>query len=251
VSVFDAPPAPPVAPEADAPSSPGDEPPAARRGLSGLQVGVLLAAIAFLAGAIGFVLGERSEGDPLSSVDVGFMQDMGYHHDQAIEMSLLLLSKDDVDPDLASFATEIIIGQRYEQGVFSALLDRWGHSSDPGDTVMDWMSQPMAAAEMEGLATPEQMDELRAADGAEAEALWIALMSEHHLAGMHMADHAARYGSDDTVVNLATAMVRYQRSEVLDIARYRERAGLPIPDGFSDPTQDQRLDPLSLPLAGD
>lgn len=241
MSVSEAPPA--AADETGAPIAGATD---ARRGLSGLQVAVLVAAMAFLAGAIGFVIGERSNGDPLSAVDVGFMQDMGFHHDQAIEMSLLLQDKEDLDPALGSFGTEIIIGQRYEQGVFSALLDRWGHSSDPGDTAMEWMGQGMPTAEMEGLATPEQIEELKAAEGEEAAALWIALMSEHHLAGLHMADHAARYGSDDTVVNLATAMVRYQRSEVLDIARYRERVGLPIPEGFTDPTQDQRLNPLSF-----
>jgi uncharacterized protein (DUF305 family) len=239
VSISEAPPAPVGAGE------PIDAPAPARRGLSALQIGVLVAAVAFLGAAIGFVVGERSNGDPLSSVDVGFMQDMGYHHDQAIEMSLMVMNKD-VDPNLGAFASEIIIGQRYEQGVFSALLDRWGHSSDPGDTVMGWMGQPMAAEEMEGLATEAQLDELQAAEGDEAEALWIALMSEHHLAGLHMADHAARFGSDDTIVNLATAMVRYQRSEVLDLQRYRERVGLPIPDGFTDPAEDQRLNPLSF-----
>jgi hypothetical protein len=36
--------------------------------------------------------------------------------------------------------------------------------------------------------------------------------------------------------------VKNQRSEVMDLARYRERVGLPIPEGFDDPTQDQRMD---------
>ena len=61
-----------------------------------------------------------------------------------------------------------------------------------------------------------------------------------------MADYAARYGQDRTIVNLAEATVRNQRSEVLDIARYRTDAGLPIPDGFTDPTTDQRLNPISF-----
>jgi uncharacterized protein (DUF305 family) len=211
--------------------------------MSGLQVAVLVAAVAFLAGAIGFVVGERRGGaDPLNDVDVGFMQDMGLHHDQAVEMSLMLLGKEGMDPNLTAFANEIIIDQRYEQGVYAAILDRFGHSSDPGPEVMGWMGETMAASDMTGLATEAQLDELRAAEGDDAAALWIALMSEHHLAGLHMADYAARYGRDNTVVNQAEATVKNQRSEVMDLARYRERVGLPIPEGFDDPTQDQRMD---------
>lgn len=248
MSAFDAPPAPPTSePAAPAADAPGDAPaPAGRRGLSGLQVAVLLAAIAFLGGAIGFVVGERGASDPLSDTDVGFLQDMGYHHDQALQMSLLLLDKPEIDRSLRAFAQEIIIDQRYEQGLFVATLDRFGHETTVGDTVMGWMGEPMPAEDMTGLATDAQMEELAAAEGDEAAALWIALMSEHHLAGLHMADHAARYGSDRTVVNLAEATVKNQRSEVIDLARYRESNDLPIPDGFDDPREDQRLDPLSF-----
>lgn len=221
--------------------------PVRQRWLSTGQVIVLVAAVAFLVGAIAYVVGDdQGSADPLNDVDVGFMQDMGYHHDQAVQMALLLLDKDDVDPNLTSFATEVVVGQRYEQGVFSATLDRFGHSSDVGDTVMGWMGEPQPTDTMSGLATEEQMQELRDAEGEEAEALWIALMSEHHLAGLHMADYAARHGRDTTTVNLANAIVKNQRSEILDYARYRRDHGLPIPKGFTDPTKDQRLNPLSF-----
>ena len=224
-----------------------EEPPARRGGLSALQIVVLVAAVAFLVGAIAYVVGDRSgSADPLNDVDVGFMQDMSYHHDQAVQMALLLLAKDDIDPNMRSFATEVVLGQRYEQGIFSSTLDRYGHSSDPGETVMGWMGEPQPAATMTGLATEEQMQQLEDATGEEAEALWIALMSEHHLAGLHMADYAARHGKDETTVNLANAIVKNQRSEILDYARYRKDHDLPIPDGFTDPTKDQRLDPLSF-----
>ena len=218
-----------------------------RRGLSALQIVVLMAAIAFLVGAVAYVVGDKSgSADPLNSVDVGFQQDMGFHHEQAVQMALLLLAKDDIDPNMRSFAQEVVIGQRYEQGVFSATLDRYGHSSEPGDSVMGWMGEPMSTEMMPGLATEAQMQQLKDAKGADAEALWIALMSEHHLAGLHMADYAARHGKDETTVNLAKAIVKNQRSEILDYARFRTSHDLPIPKGFSDPTKDQRLDPLSF-----
>ena len=238
-----------------APDPAAGEPPASAGGgagprsrwLSTGQVIVLVAAVAFLVGAIAYVVGDRAgSADPLNDSDVGFMQDMGYHHEQAVQKALLLLDKDGIDPNLRSFATEVLVGQRYEQGIFSATLDRFGHSSEPGETVMGWMGESMPIEEMPGLATEAEMDELAAATGEEAEALWIAMMSEHHLAGLHMADHAARHGADETTVNLANAIVKNQRSEVIDYARYRTANDLPIPEGFTDPTEDQRLDPLSF-----
>jgi uncharacterized protein (DUF305 family) len=220
---------------------------AARFGpLTPLRVVALVVAVAFLAAAVGWTVGERNR-DPLNEVDVGFMQDMGYHHDQAVQMSLLLLAKDDMPRDLRGFAQEFIIDQRFEQGVFNAILDRFGYPAEPGDEVMGWMGMaPMPRDSMEGLATDEEIQQLRDAEGEEAQALFIALMTEHHLAGLHMADWAARHGQDATVRNLARAMVRTQRSEVLDMDRFRRRQDLPIPEGFGNPLEDQRLNPLSL-----
>ena len=56
------------------------------------KVAVLVAAFAFLAGTVGWAIGQKDK-DPLSAVDVGFMQDMGYHHSQAVQMSIILLGK--------------------------------------------------------------------------------------------------------------------------------------------------------------
>jgi uncharacterized protein (DUF305 family) len=214
-----------------------------------LRVVVLIVAFAFLAGAVGYLVGDRhGSADPLSATDVGFMQDMGYHHDQAVQMSQILLGKDGIDPNLAAYAMEIVIGQRTEMGVFTATLDRFGHSSSPGRTAMGWMGGPgVPLNSMDGLATKAQMAALTKAKGKEAVALWIALMTEHHLGGIHMADYEARHGHDNTTRNLAKAMVDTQHGEVIDIQDYRTRVKLPIPGGFeAEPLKDQRLYPLSF-----
>ncbi|MCU1496807.1 MAG: hypothetical protein JWM47_760 [Acidimicrobiales bacterium] len=213
--------------------------------LTALRVVAMLVAVAFLGGAVGWALSERDQ-DPLSATDVGFMRDMSYHHDQALELSSILLGKEGIDRDLQSYANEFILEQRYEQGIFNALLDRYGHDPAVGDTVMGWMGRAVPRDSMAGLATPAQVADLRAASGADAESLFVALMTEHHLGGLHMADWEARKGSDTAVVNLAKAMVATQRSEVVDLNRYRTRHDLPLPAGFADPLEDQRLHPLSL-----
>ncbi|CAN5901360.1 hypothetical protein BH23ACT2_BH23ACT2_30450 [soil metagenome] len=238
---------PPDAPSpADAPPSPGRLA-TAMGPLTGLRVVVLLVAVAFLAASVGWAVGQRPE-DPLTGTDVGFLREMGYHHEQGIELSLILLYKDEVDQGLDAFAQEIIIGQRFEQGLFNAILDRFGHdvAVDPDGEVMGWMGRPIAAEQMPGLASADELQALEGATGSEAEALWIALMTEHHLGGLHMADWAARHGGDRTTVNLAERVVEIQRSEVIDLDRYRQRNSLPIPDGFANPMEDQRLNPLSL-----
>lgn len=213
--------------------------------LTALRVVAMLVAVGFLGGAVGWTISERDR-DPLSATDVGFMRDMGYHHEQAIEMSLILLGKADVDADLKSYAQEFIIDQRYEQGIFNALLDRYGYAPTVGSTVMAWMGPALPRDSMEGLATAAQIKQLRAATGKTAESLFVALMTEHHLGGLHMADYEARKGKDTAVKNLALAMVKTQKGEVVDLNNYRIRHDLPIAKGFTDPLEDQRLHPLSL-----
>lgn len=211
--------------------------PAGGRGLGPLRTAVLVVAVAFLAGAVGWALGSRTT-DPLNATDVGFLQDMSLHHEQAIQMSILLLDKDDVDPELQLYAVEILMSQRFDQGLFNATLDRFGHPSAPGDTVMGWMGHPIPAEEMPGMASTEQLAQLRDATGEEAASLWIALMSDHHLGGMHMAAEAAEGGRDETVLGLAQATRQIQADEVLELARYRARHDLPFPEGFTDPVEN-------------
>src|SRR6185436_13410538 len=99
------------------------------------------AAICFLIGAIGYFVGVRvnESSDSLSAVDVGFLQDMIDHHDQAVELSLLELS-DGSDPTARHFAQETIIFQRREIGIMETLLANGGEirGEVPRD-VMGWM----------------------------------------------------------------------------------------------------------------
>src|SRR5829696_2055572 len=52
-------------------------------------------ALLFLGGAVGYFISQReSTSHPgADAVDVGFLQDMRYHHDQAVQMSLSYLQK--------------------------------------------------------------------------------------------------------------------------------------------------------------
>src|SRR4051794_13927613 len=55
---------------------------------------VMAGALLFLGGAIGYFVPTQAPQSPgAASIDVGFLQDMRYHHDQAVQMSLTYLEK--------------------------------------------------------------------------------------------------------------------------------------------------------------
>lgn len=213
-----------------------------------LRALVLGVTLGLLGGAIGWAIGSHREPDDgLSSNDIGFLRDMYAHHGQAIQMSKIALAAPDVSAGLKSYAVEFLTDQSFERGVFNTILSRAGLATDePNETAMGWMGAPVPVAEMAGMATEAQMNELQAATGRDAEALFIALMSEHHLGGLHMADYEVRHGKDKLVRRLALAALKSQRAEVIELNLYRKANNLPIPAGFTDPTQDPRLNPIGL-----
>jgi uncharacterized protein (DUF305 family) len=148
-------------------------------------------------------------------VDVGFLQDMADHHEQAVRMALLVLAKDDVSPIIRSFATDVVASQRYELGLIDADLEF--ERGAPGREVMTWMDMPTSLDEMPGMATQASLDELAASAGSAADELFLALMIEHHRGGLHMAEHAEEHGDDDAVRDLAERIVFSQTQEIAEM----------------------------------
>lgn len=196
-------------PSGAAPSSRGG-----RTGLSALKIAVLVVAFAFLGGAVGYLLGDRTAGPPDSAVDTGFLQDMIDHHEQAVSMASVATSGAS-DPLVRDMAREVLIEQRYEIGLMDGYLQaRDEGRADPERLVMAWMGQPVPLADMPGLATPEQMEALQAADPDATNLLFLELMKAHHQGGIDMAEYAARHAADPRVRHLAEVMARVQRQEV-------------------------------------
>lgn len=177
-------------------------------------------ALAVLAGGIGWVIGNnRALPDP-DATDIGFLQDMRVHHDQAVQLSLIFLDRPDTDPALQTIAREIVVGQNIEIGRMIQLLRDFGASEvNETDTAMAWMDEPVALDRMPGLATDADIDVLRAADGAEANQTFVTLMTAHHQGGVHMAEHAAMHAGTDEVRRMAESMVTGQRGEIDEMAR--------------------------------
>jgi uncharacterized protein (DUF305 family) len=173
---------------------------------------------------------QRDDQVSASSVDVGFLQDMDYHHDQAVEMAELQLMNGE-SPDVDHLAREVLLVQAFEMGSMQRTLEEWGYSTydeHRPPEAMAWMGMPVPVAQMPGLQSEEQMAELGEAEGSEADALFMEMMVDHHVGGLHMAEYAARNAGTEFVRDLAAAMAENQAKEINAYAGVAERSGLPV-----------------------
>lgn len=179
------------------------------------------------AGAAIWALGADDEPPaPMNSVDVGFLQDMLDHHEQALAISNLYLDNQP-QGDAAPYAREVILFQTRDMGWMNDWLAEEGYGPGaPDRTAMVWMDEPTPVAEMPGMPTPERLQELSDANGTEADRLFFEIMSDHHLGGVHMADHAAANGAREEITGFAESVSRNQRIEVVEYQRAMERLGL-------------------------
>jgi uncharacterized protein (DUF305 family) len=190
---------------------------------------VLGLAVLFLGGSIGYFVSQRSAAVPgAGSVDVGFLQDMRYHHDQATQMSLIYLQKPaaEQDPQLHIMAAEILLGQQLEAGAMVQLLHDYGQpDSNESGIGMTWMSMHIPIEQMPGMATADQMSALKAASGIDADRQFATLMLNHHLGGVHMAEYAADHVKEHDVKVLATSMLASQQSDINELRAIVTRLG--------------------------
>jgi uncharacterized protein (DUF305 family) len=174
---------------------------------AGLAVGLLVA---------GGLLGRSVPVE--GSADVGFARDMKAHHAQAVEMALLVRERTD-DPELAQVALDIVLTQQQQQGQMYGWLEVWGLPQAGSAAPMSWAAGhghegEASPAVMPGMATADQLAQLRAADGADAERLFLELMIAHHEGGVAMARSALELAEQPAVRRLAQAVVDSQTAEI-------------------------------------
>ncbi|HEX5946406.1 MAG TPA: DUF305 domain-containing protein [Acidimicrobiales bacterium] len=202
----------------------GGSPPA---GLTWPKVAVLGLALAFLGFAIGYVV-TRDRSPAADSADVGFLQDMITHHDQALGVANLTAAHGE-DPSVRTYAREVLIFQSYEIGVMTQMLADWGFTrEDRSDEAMAWMDMAVPVEQMPGLLTEDQLDQVGEARGAELDSLFLELMAEHHRGGLHMAQEGAELASDDRVAALAARIERNQAGEINEYRMRAEALGLDL-----------------------
>ena len=118
-----------------------------------------------------------------SPADVRFMQDMIPHHHQALEMAALVEGRTN-NRELIDVAARIDATQRDE----IAFMQEW--LAERGERVPDPTAHHAMHMhhEMAGMATPEQMAELAAAEGVAFDRLFLTLMITHHEGAITMVE---------------------------------------------------------------
>nr|WP_245190026.1 DUF305 domain-containing protein [Leucobacter exalbidus] len=169
------------------------------------------------------------------SAEAGFARDMQTHHNQAVEMSFIV-RENSSDPAIRLLAYDIATSQAQQAGQMFGWLALWGLPQASPEPAMTWMHRPIpgeggahaahtqgaaSAAQsttppevMPGLASYEQVEELRAATGVAADRLFLELMIAHHEGGVDMADAIVKRSSNPTVTDLAGSMMKAQQSEI-------------------------------------
>ena len=186
----------------------------------GNLISVLIATIILAAGA-GFVIGERNATPQPTAVDIGYLQDMRAHHEQAVEMALIYIAKPGTHSIFHLIAKEIAFGQAVDIGRMIQLLRDYGNAeANESGTAMVWMDHPAVPLDnMPGLATPSELKSFIAAKGAEADKQFVAFMVAHHEGGIHMADFAATNAVTSEVRAMAVASSHVQQGEIAELKK--------------------------------
>ncbi|WP_243866646.1 DUF305 domain-containing protein [Actinophytocola oryzae] len=146
-----------------------------------------------------------------NDADKHFMQDMIVHHQQAIWMS-------DLAPERASSRDVKELASRISdvQGLEIGAMNRW-LSLHAVPTVNPTAPDHHTAGDhgaMPGMATQEQLDQLRNARGAAFDTLWLQLMIAHHQGALTMAEEVRQKGLDVKVQEIADDVVVEQTDEI-------------------------------------
>ncbi|WP_411156444.1 DUF305 domain-containing protein [Nocardia cyriacigeorgica] len=172
-----------------------------------------------------FIDDDRSADPILGEAEIGFVQDMTAHHQQALIMVQRLDPA--VDPAITRLAQQMADTQRLEIGTMLGWL-RLANASPLSPQPMAWMhaaAEPehrhSGAAEahtpaghsMPGMATMAEIDALSAARGRAAEVLFLQLMLRHHQGGVAMAQAADQLIESGPVKETARSMIHSQSQE--------------------------------------
>jgi uncharacterized protein (DUF305 family) len=168
----------------------------------------------------------RASLPPHSQADVEFMQGMIMHHEQAVEMTAMISSHTQ-NKDLRTLGARISSSQSDEIKFMKRWLAARGESvpnpmpamQDPDlqDKEMPGMDMGPAMPLMPGMLTPEQIDALRKAKGADFDHLFLVGMIQHHNGALTMVKdlfNTAGAGQDAEIFNFATDADNTQRAEI-------------------------------------
>ena len=147
-----------------------------------------------------------------NNADVWFVRHMIPHHQQAIEMSDILLAKQGIDPRVTEMANKIKAVQGPEIQQMQNLLNQWGNPTMP--TMAPGDMQMPAHGGMPGQLSERELDALREARGADASRLFLTQMIAHHEGAISVAQTEIEEGQYPLAVAMARSIASTQQQEI-------------------------------------
>lgn len=148
--------------------------------------------------------GSSSDASQFNDPDIAFVTQMIPHHQQAVEMADILLGKTGVDPRVVDLATQIKAAQGPEITTMTSWLKSWGQPSP----------EPMDGMAMNGMMSPDDMNALTNASGADSSKLFLQQMIQHHQGAIDMANEELSTGKNADALALAKTIADAQTAEI-------------------------------------
>jgi uncharacterized protein (DUF305 family) len=162
-----------------------------------------------------------------NSPEAGFARDMSTHHAQAVEMGMIAAANA-TDPDVRTLGADIAMTQENQIGIMQTWLTFWGLNPTSDQKQMAWMPEGSAALKdglMPGMATQAEMQQLRDAKGKQVDVLFLKLILNHHLGGIHMVEGVLAKTQNSDVTTLAANMKQGQQREITVIQQLQKQVG--------------------------
>ncbi|WAC66327.1 DUF305 domain-containing protein [Agrococcus sp. SL85] len=140
-----------------------------------------------------------------NDADVAYATGMAAHHEQAVEMSELVLAHDGLDARVADLAERIRAAQGPEIAQMEQWLEAWGADGDMADHGDHGMA---------GMQSEEDLAAIRDADADRAAVLFLEGMALHHEGALEMAEAHLEAGADPAALALSEQVIATQRAEV-------------------------------------
>ena len=145
-----------------------------------------------------------------NDADIMFAQMMIPHHQQAVEMSEMLLAKEGIPAQVVEFAQGVIDAQGPEIDRMNAMLEAWGQQPVTDSGGMDHGKM----GGMSGMMSQEDMTALEEAQGTEAARLYLEQMTAHHEGAVDMARDEVADGQNPHAITLAEQVISDQEAEI-------------------------------------
>ncbi|MFI7131228.1 DUF305 domain-containing protein [Nonomuraea sp. NPDC050153] len=196
---------------------------------------LIVCGVLVLALAAFFLFGrDGTPGD--TSPEAGFARDMATHHAQAVDMAFIVRDKGPAK-EIRNLAFDIINTQANQRGMFLGWLQQWGLDQATDQRPMAWMSghghsgtTTATPGTMPGMATPQELTQLKQAQGTQAEVLFLQLMIRHHEGGVQMSEGLLKLSTRAEVVSMAQKIVQGQSGEIkLMTELLEQRSAQPFP----------------------